>query len=67
MELPLTEDRVNLHKYRGDSFDETDFTVCAETYESLKEYIGEDDSFDTEKYFADQNKQSEEEKSEEEK
>ncbi len=60
MELPLAEGRINLHKYRGNSFDETDFTVCAEAYESLKEYIDKDDYFNAEKFLSKEFKHIEE-------
>lgn len=53
MELPLQYD-IDLHKYRGDTFEETDFTVCEETYEALKEFINENDEFDCDRYFESQ-------------
>lgn len=55
MELPLTRDTIDLHKYRGDSIDETDITMCEEAYNSLKEFIGEDDLFDHKRYIEFQN------------
>lgn len=59
MELPLTRGIIDLHKYRGDSIDETDITVCEETYNHLKEFIGEDDLFDHKRYIEFQNSKSE--------
>lgn len=53
MELPM-ENNQDLHKYRGDSFDETEFTVAAEAYDHL---VGEGlinietDEFNVDKYF----------------
>lgn len=50
MELPLQE-KVDLYKYRGDTFEDTDITVCEETYEALKEFINEKDEFDYKAYL----------------
>ena len=45
MELPLKEE-IDLYKYRGDKFEDTDITVCEEAYEALKEFINGKDEFD---------------------
>lgn len=45
MELPL-QSSIDVLKYRGDSPDETDITVCEETCEALKEFINDKDEFD---------------------
>lgn len=50
MELPL-QYNIDLYKYRGDTFEETDFTVCDEAYEALKEFINENDEFDCDRYL----------------
>lgn len=55
MELPLKEE-IDLYKYRGDKFEDTDITVCEEAYEALKELINDEDEFD---YVAFLNKQNE--------
>lgn len=44
MELPL-QDEIDLYKYRGDKFEDTDITVCKEAYDVLKSYIGEEYEF----------------------
>ena len=38
MELPL-KDEIDLIEYRGNSFDETSFTLCQEAYDNLEEYL----------------------------
>lgn len=52
MELPLTSGSIDLHKYRGDTFEETQFTVCEETYNGLKDFLDEEGNFDVEGYIA---------------
>lgn len=53
MELPL-KSRIDLHPYRGDDFDSTEFTVCEETYDHLSKYIDpETDEFDYRTYLED--------------
>ena len=51
MELPLTYDTIDLYKYRGDSIEDIDITVCEETYNALKEFIEEGDELNIEKYL----------------
>lgn len=50
MELPLC-DEIDLHPYRGDKYEETEFTVIEETFENLKDFISEDDTFDVKAYM----------------
>lgn len=61
MELPLC-DSIDLYKYRGDSFDDTDITVCEETYNNLKAkgLIGDNDEFDCAAFIEMQRKDVEE-------
>lgn len=51
MELPLTLGSIDLHKYRGDSFDETQFTVCEEAYNGLSDFLDKEGNFDVEGYI----------------
>lgn len=51
MELPLTQDTIDLYKYRGDTFDETEFTVEEEAWDNLSQFIKEGDVFDTKAYL----------------
>ena len=52
MELPL-QDEIDLFPYRGESTDETEFTVCEEAYEILKQFINEEtDEFDVDMFVA---------------
>lgn len=52
MELPLAT-KYDIGSIRGESADETEFSVCPEVYYSMKEagFIGENDEFDSLKYF----------------
>ena len=51
MELPLTQDTIDLYKYRGDTFDETEFTVEEEAWDNLSQFIKEGGVFDTKAYL----------------
>lgn len=51
MELPLQDD-IDLYKYRGDSFDDTDFSVCEEAYNVLKDCLDENDKVIIEKLLS---------------
>lgn len=52
MELPL-QDEIDLFPYRGESIDDTDFTVCEETHEVLKQFINEEtNEFDVDMFIA---------------
>lgn len=51
MELPLTLGSIDLHKYRGDTFDETQFTVCEEAYYGLSDFLDKEGNFDIEGYI----------------
>lgn len=52
MELPLCEE-IDLYPYRGDTYNDTEFTVCNEVYEHLTKsnFIKEDDEFDVTLYL----------------
>ena len=66
MELPL-QDEIDLFPYRGESTDETEFTVCEETYELLKQFIDEEtNEFDVDMFIAHYGLLDEEEKEEKE-
>ena len=67
MELPL-QDEIDLFPYRGESIDDTDFTVCEETYDVLKQFINEENNeFDVDMFIAHYGLLDEEEEEEEEK
>ena len=67
MELPL-QDEIDLFPYRGESTDETEFTVCEEAYEVLKQFINEEtNEFDVDMFIAHYGILDEEEEEEEEK
>lgn len=51
MELPLTLGSIDLHKYRGDTFEETQFTVCEEAYNALSDFLDEEGNFNVEGYI----------------
>lgn len=52
MELPL-QDEIDLFPYRGESIDDTEFTVCEETYDVLKQFINEENNeFDVDMFIA---------------
>ena len=52
MELPL-QDEIDLFPYRGESTDDTEFTVCEEAYEVLKQFINEENNeFDVDMFIA---------------
>lgn len=51
MELPLTSGSIDLHKYRGDTFEETQFTVCEEAYNGLSDFLDEEGNFNVEGYI----------------
>lgn len=51
MELPLSAD-LDMTPYRGESFDDYKPTVLPEVYESLKQFIDEDNNFDCDAYFS---------------
>lgn len=51
MELPLTLGSIDLHKYRGDTFEETQFTVCEEAYNGLSDFLDEEGNFNVEGYI----------------
>ncbi len=61
MELPL-QDSIDVFKYRGETPDDTDITVCEEAYEYFKKFIKKDDEFDCEAYLEDQKRLQKEEK-----
>lgn len=66
MELPL-QDEIDLFPYRGKSTDETEFTVCEEAYEVLKQFIDEEtNEFDVDMFIAHYGLLDEEEKEEKE-
>ena len=66
MELPL-QDEIDLFPYRGESTDETEFTVCEEAYEVLKQLIDEEtNEFDVDMFIAHYGLLDEEEKEEKE-
>ena len=67
MELPL-QDEIDLFPYRGESIDDTEFTVCEETHEALKQFINEENNeFDVDMFIAHYGLLDEEEEEEEEK
>ena len=67
MELPL-QDEIDLFPYRGESIDDTEFTVCEEAYEVLKQFINEEtNEFDVDMFIAHYGLLDEEEEEEEEK
>lgn len=67
MELPL-QNEIDLFPYRGESIDDTEFTVCEETYEALKQFINEENNeFDVDMFIAHYGLLDEEEEEEEEK
>ena len=52
MELPL-QDEIDLFPYRGKSTNYTEFTVCEEAYEVLKQFINEEtNEFDVDMFIA---------------
>lgn len=42
---------IDLHKYRGDTFDETQFTVCEEAYNGLSDFLDKEGNFNVEGYI----------------
>lgn len=50
MELPLCDD-IDLYQYHKGKAEDSEITVIAEAYDALKEFIGEDDELDMEKYM----------------